>query len=107
MTDASGSTFVYVTFIRATPEKLWSALTDPEIMKQSWFGMQQESDWRTGSPWRLMFPDGRIADSGEILKADPPRRLVLRWRNEFKPELKAEGPDAAPTSSSQWAVRSN
>jgi uncharacterized protein YndB with AHSA1/START domain len=91
MTDTSASTFVYVTFIRATPEKLWSALTDPEIMQQYWFGMRQESDWRTGSPWRLVFPDGRIADSGEILKADPPRRLVLRWRNEFKPELNAEG----------------
>ena len=44
-----------------------------------------------GSPWRLIFADGRVADSGEIVEADPPRRLVIKWRNEFRPELKAEG----------------
>ena len=86
------STYVYVTFIRATPEKVWAALTSPEIMKQYWFDMHQESDWTPGSPWRLLFSDGRVADTGEILEADPPRRLVFRWRNEFRPELKAEGP---------------
>ena len=36
-------------------------------------------------------PDGRVADSGEVLEIEPPRRLVLKWRNEFRPELKAEG----------------
>jgi uncharacterized protein YndB with AHSA1/START domain len=39
-----------------------------------------------------MIPDGRVADSGEVLEIDPPRRLVLSWRNEFKPELRGEGP---------------
>jgi uncharacterized protein YndB with AHSA1/START domain len=38
-----------------------------------------------------MFGDGRVADTGEVLEIDPPRRLVLSWRNEFRPELKAEG----------------
>ena len=38
-----------------------------------------------------MIPDGRVADSGEILEIEPQRRLVLTWRNEFKPELHAEG----------------
>src|SRR5437868_1725850 len=60
-------------------------------MKQYWFGMTQESDWKAGSPWALKFSDGRVADSGEVLESDPPRRLVLKWRNEFRPELKAEG----------------
>jgi uncharacterized protein YndB with AHSA1/START domain len=85
------STFVYVTFIGTTPEKLWAALTEPEFVKQYWFGMHQESDWKAGSPWRLLFPDGRVADAGEVLEAEPPKRLVLKWRNEFKPELKSEG----------------
>jgi uncharacterized protein YndB with AHSA1/START domain len=85
------SAFVYVTFIRTTPEKLWAALTDPQTIKQYWFGMHCESDWTAGSPWRLVFSDGRIADTGEILEAEPLRRLVIAWRNEFKPELKAEG----------------
>lgn len=83
--------FVYVTYIRTTPEKLWSALTDPQTIKKFWFGITAESDFKPGSSWRLMFEDGRIADTGEILEALPPKRLVIRWRNEFKPELKAEG----------------
>jgi uncharacterized protein YndB with AHSA1/START domain len=91
MTDAPASTFVYVTFIRTTPEKVWTALTSPEFVKQYWFGMHQESDWKPGSSWRMVFEDGRVADAGEVLESDPPRRLVLKWRNEFKPELAAEG----------------
>ncbi len=39
----------------------------------------------------MMIPDGRVADSGEVLEAEPHRKLVLKWRNEFKPELRAEG----------------
>jgi uncharacterized protein YndB with AHSA1/START domain len=85
------SEFVYVTYIRTTPEKLWSALTSPDFMKEYWFGMHFETDWKAGSSWRLVFPDSRIADMGEIVEIDPPRRLVLKWRNEFRPELKAEG----------------
>jgi uncharacterized protein YndB with AHSA1/START domain len=83
--------FVYVTYIRTTPEKLWSALTDPATIKKFWFGITAESDFKPGSPWRLLFEDGRVADTGEILEAVPGKRLVIRWRNEFKPELKAEG----------------
>ena len=85
------STFVYVSYIRTTPEKLWSALTGAEFQKQYWFGCHCESKWTTGSPWKLVYPDGRIADTGEIAEAQPPRRLVIRWRNEWNPELKAEG----------------
>ena len=83
--------FVYVTYIRSTPEKVWAALTDPQTIKKFWFNITAESDFKPGSPWQLKFEDGRIADTGEILQADPPKRLVIKWRNEFKPELKAEG----------------
>jgi uncharacterized protein YndB with AHSA1/START domain len=85
------STFVYVTYIRTTPEKLWSALTDVEFMKQYWFGVRCESQWTAGSSWKMVYPDGRITDSGEIVEAEPPRRLVIRWQHQNKPELKAEG----------------
>ena len=91
MSNANRSTFVYVTFIRTTPEKLWAALTSPEFTKQYWFGMHQETAWKAGSSWQLVFPDGRVADTGEIVAIDPPKRLVLKWRNEFMPELKSEG----------------
>jgi uncharacterized protein YndB with AHSA1/START domain len=91
MADASNATFIYVTFIRTTPERLWSALTSPEFTRKYWYGTHQESDWEAGSPWRLVFADGRVADTGEVVEIDPPRRLVLKWRNEFRPELNAEG----------------
>jgi len=88
----TGSRFVYVTYIRTTPEKLWAALTQPEFTRAYWAETWQESDWTPGSPWRAMIPDGRVADSGSIVEADHPRKLVIRWQNEFQPDLKAEGP---------------
>ncbi len=84
------STFVYVTYIRTTPEKLWTALTEPEFQKQYWFGMHCESQWTAGSAWKLMNSEGAIFDAGEIVEAKPPRRLVIRWQNQ-KPEIKPEG----------------
>src|SRR5450631_3543568 len=86
------STFVYVTYIRTTPERLWSALTDDvEFMKQYWFGVHCESAWTPGSSWKMLHPDGSISDAGEIVAAEPPRWLVIRWQHQNKPELKAEG----------------
>ncbi|PYK10641.1 MAG: ATPase [Verrucomicrobia bacterium] len=86
----AGSKFVYVTYIRTTPEKLWRALTTPEIIKKYRFGMSVESEWKVGSTWR-MYADGRLMDSGEILENVPQKRLVMSWRCEWKPEFKAEG----------------
>jgi uncharacterized protein YndB with AHSA1/START domain len=86
------STFLYVTYIRTTPEKLWSALTaDTQFMRQYWFGMHCESRWIAGSPWKLVSGDGETFDAGEIVEAEPPRRLVIRWQHQNKPELRAEG----------------
>ena len=85
------STFVYVSYIRTTPERLWSALTDPQFMTQYWFGMHCESQFTAGSSWKLVAGDGRVLDAGAIVEADPPRRLVIRWRHQNRPELEAEG----------------
>jgi len=89
---ASGtSIFVYVTYIRSTPEKLWSALTTPEFMKQYWFGMHCESQWTAGSSWKLVSSTGQVFDAGTIVEAEPLRRLVISWRHQNRPELQAEG----------------
>ena len=85
------SEFVYVTFIRTTPEKLWRALTEPEFTRKFWYGITQESDWKPGASWCMKFSDGRVADAGEVVEIEPYRRLVLRWRHEMRPDLKAEG----------------
>jgi uncharacterized protein YndB with AHSA1/START domain len=86
------STFHYVTYIRTTPEKLWSALTeDVEFMKQYWFGFRCESKWTAGSSWKMVSPEGGITDAGEIVEAERPRRLVIRWTHQKNPELTAEG----------------
>ena len=83
--------FVYVTYIRTTPKKLWQALTEPEFTRQYWCATWQECAWKPGASWRVMIPDGRVADSGEVIEIEPERRLILKWRNEFRPELRAEG----------------
>ena len=88
MTD---SRFVYVTYIRTTPEKLWAALIEPEFTRQYWAGTYQVSDWKVGSEWKNMIPDGRVGDSGKVLVFDPPRKLSITWQNEFMPDMKAEG----------------
>ena len=91
MNQPGRSTFVYVAYIRTTPEQLWSALTTPAFIKKYWFGMDVDCDFKAGSPWKLSFEDGRVADDGSILESGPPRRLVIRWQNQWKPEMKAEG----------------
>jgi uncharacterized protein YndB with AHSA1/START domain len=92
MNAANRSHFVYVTFIRTTPARLWEALTDPQFIRQYWFDTTVTSDWKKGSAWKMVHSDGTLTDSGEISEIDPPRRMVIRWLNEWKPELKAEGP---------------
>ena len=87
----SESRFVYVSYIRTTPEKLWQALTTSEFMKLYWFGMHCESQWTAGSSWTLVSADGQVCDAGDIVEADPPRRLVIRWQHQNRPDLKAEG----------------
>ena len=74
--------FVYVTYIETTPEKLWEALTSSEFSKRYWFGTEVRSDWKVGSPFALV-TDGKTSDTGEILVADPPRRLSYTFKHEL------------------------
>jgi uncharacterized protein YndB with AHSA1/START domain/DNA-binding transcriptional ArsR family regulator len=72
--------FVYVTYVRSTPEKVWHALTDPEVSADYW-GHSNVSDWQTGSGWEHRRTDGSgIADiAGKVLEAEAPRRLVITF----------------------------
>jgi uncharacterized protein YndB with AHSA1/START domain len=85
------SRFVYVIYIRTTQLKLWDALRKPEFTRRYWVNTWQDCDWKKGSSWKLMIPDGRVGDAGEVLEIDPPKKLVLSWRNEFIPDMREEG----------------
>lgn len=87
----SQSRFVYVTYIRTTPEKLWQALTEHDFIPRYWNGMRQECSWENGADWKLLGGDGEVFDSGRVEAIDPPHRLVLSWRNQRRPELHDEG----------------
>jgi len=79
-------------YIRTTPERLWDAITDPEIRAKYHFGSRVESDWAEGSGYALVHagaPDHLV--EGENLEVDPPRRLVQSMRALWGPEAEAEG----------------
>jgi uncharacterized protein YndB with AHSA1/START domain len=72
--------FVYVTYIATTPERVWDALREGELTRQYW-GHENVSDWKPGSPWRHVLSDGKRTTRivGEVLESVPQRRLVLSW----------------------------
>ena len=85
------SNYVYVTYIRSTPAEVWSALMKPEFMRQYWFGVHFETDWKPGSPWKMLYPNGTMTDHGQVLECVPQKRIVLSWHNDWNPEFAAEG----------------
>jgi uncharacterized protein YndB with AHSA1/START domain len=87
MSDLTTESTIYVTYIRASAEKVWDALTSADFTKQFFFGQSVESDWREGSPWRLRKADGEISVTGVVREAKRPHTLVLTW-NVPHPEQK-------------------
>src|SRR3954454_22795051 len=78
-TPVDRPSFVYTTYIRTTPERLWQALTEPAFTERYW-GMVLHSDWRTGSRYVLDQFGLSIADDEQVvLEADPYRRLSYTW----------------------------
>ena len=80
--------FVYVNYIRTTPEKLWAAITNPEFARQYWGGHENVSDWKKGSKWQHVGDDKKhtVRVTGEVLESIPPKRLVLTWADPAAPE---------------------
>jgi len=91
---------VFEIYIRTTPERLWEAITDPEIRAKYQFGVRVESDWTPGSPIALGSPNAPAPlGEGEVLEVDPPRRLVHTMVALWDDDVKAEG-----TSRVTWEI---
>jgi DNA-binding transcriptional ArsR family regulator len=79
--------FVYTTYIRTTPERLWRALTEPSFTRR-WWQTTFETDWQAGSPMIWDINGIIVADPEQIvLESDPYRRLAYTWHT-FTPEFK-------------------
>lgn len=88
MDTSSATSFVYTTYIRTTPQRLWTALTDGAFTKRYW-GVSLVSDWQVGSPVTWELENVTIEDDEQVvLVADPPRRLSYTW-HAITPEFVA------------------
>jgi uncharacterized protein YndB with AHSA1/START domain len=81
---------VFEIYIRTSPERLWEAITDPEIRSKYNFGARITSDWTKGSSYDMRAGDMPLGE-GEILEVDPPRRLVHTMTALWSDDVKAEG----------------
>lgn len=92
----AAQTQVYRVFIRATPERVWDAITRPEWTERYFFGTRAGYDLRPGGAFRSLRAGAEgggdeVLVDGEVLECDPPRRLVQTWRFLYDPALTAEG----------------
>jgi len=91
---------VFEIYIKTTPERLWEAITDPELRAKYTFGVGVDSDWTDGSPYRAVHAaSGTAISEGENLEVDPPRRLVQSFNALWGEDVKAEG-----TSRVTWEI---
>ena len=92
--ETSMDTFdhVYTVFIKASPERVWRAITDGDDTVRYYFGTRVVSDWSVGAPIRYDYGDGRVAADGEVLAIDPGNSLTMTFLAHWSPETEADGP---------------
>jgi uncharacterized protein YndB with AHSA1/START domain len=91
---------VFEIYIKTTPERLWEAITDPEMRRKYNFGVVVTSDWTPGSRYEAGSPKAPgLLMEGENLEVDPPRRLVQSFNALWGEDVKAEG-----TSRVTWEI---
>jgi uncharacterized protein YndB with AHSA1/START domain/DNA-binding transcriptional ArsR family regulator len=77
--------FVFSTYIKTTPQKLWEALTNPEMTRQYYYGGRVQADLRVGGRFYYLDPKGEVNLDGEVLEIDPPRKLVTTFTASWSP----------------------
>ncbi|MES2304599.1 MAG: SRPBCC family protein [Gemmatimonadota bacterium] len=95
---AAETTQIYRIFIKATPQAIWDAITNPEFTQKWGYGLHEEYDLRPGGQYRGMASEGMkamgmsgVIVDGEVISADPPHKLVVTWRMAINPEMASEG----------------
>jgi DNA-binding transcriptional ArsR family regulator/uncharacterized protein YndB with AHSA1/START domain len=83
---------VYSVLIRATPERIWNAVTDGVETERYYYGTRVDSDWSKGGRIVYTYPDGSVAADGEVLDIDPGRSVTMTFHPRWSPEIEAEGP---------------
>jgi uncharacterized protein YndB with AHSA1/START domain len=78
---------VYVTYIAATPEKVWQALTSPEFTRKYFWDLAIELEPKLGGAFALKLPDGKVNVSGKVVAWDPPRKFGVTWKVEWPAEF--------------------
>ena len=79
---------VYVTYIAATPEKVWQALTSSEFTRKYFWERDIEIEPKLGGDFALKLPDGKVNVSGRVIDWDPPRKLSVTWKVEWPKEFR-------------------
>jgi uncharacterized protein YndB with AHSA1/START domain len=78
---------VYVTFIAATPERVWQALTSSEFTRKYFWDRDIELEPKLGGAFALKLPDGKVHVRGKVVAWDPPRKLAVTWKVEWPEEF--------------------
>jgi uncharacterized protein YndB with AHSA1/START domain/DNA-binding transcriptional ArsR family regulator len=97
--DGEGAMAVFEIYIKTTPERLWEAITDPELRAKYSFGVKTRSDWMPGSSYEAAVPGTVEIAAGENLEVDPPHRLVQSFNALWSDDVKAAG-----TSRVTWEI---
>jgi uncharacterized protein YndB with AHSA1/START domain len=87
---------VYVTYIAATPERVWQGLTDPDFTEQYWGGCRITSDWQVGSKIEHLGPNGQAGWVGEVLACDPPQLLSYTFDMRIDEAHRRDAPSRVP-----------
>jgi uncharacterized protein YndB with AHSA1/START domain len=94
------TTQIYQVFIKATPEQIWEAITNPDFTKNYFHGTRIESTFEVGAPYLSVADEGgQKLIEGEVLEADPPHKLSTTWRALWEPEIAGE-----PFSRVSWEI---
>jgi uncharacterized protein YndB with AHSA1/START domain len=83
---------VYSVYVKASPERIWQAITNGDQTVRYYFGTRVSSTWEPGAPIRYLYPDGTLAADGSVVEIEPGRRVVMSFHARWDAEIEAEGP---------------